>query len=72
MYTERARSLCSPTPRQCLPRLVALAAMCVQVIVIKPPLTFGKVHVGRFVNALRQELRALNDADLSKVTHTPT
>jgi len=42
------------------------------VIVMKPPLSFAKVHADRFVSALRHELRALSGADLSAVTHTPT
>ena len=42
------------------------------VLVIKPPLSFGLPEAAILVDALRQELRSLEAVDLSTVTHTPT
>ena len=42
------------------------------VLVIKPPMCFGRAEATQLVAALRQELEALKGADLSAVSHTPT
>ena len=42
------------------------------VLVVKPPLCFGRAEADRLVAALRAELRALRDVDVNTITHTPT
>eukprot|EP00658_Telonema_sp_P-2_P072017 TRINITY_DN61207_c0_g1_i1.p1 TRINITY_DN61207_c0_g1~~TRINITY_DN61207_c0_g1_i1.p1 ORF type:complete len:477 (+),score=114.89 TRINITY_DN61207_c0_g1_i1:186-1616(+) len=42
------------------------------VIVIKPPMCFGKDHADQFIDALDKVLDRLADVDLATVQHTPT
>ena len=42
------------------------------VLVVKPPLCFGRAEAGELVAAMRSELRGLRDVDLATVSHTPT
>ena len=42
------------------------------VLVIKPPMCFGKVEARILVDAIEKELNAMVGIDLSKITHTPT
>ena len=79
VHTRRSHPPLTPTPlRGATPLqdvhriLTSIDGPHDNVLVIKPPMCFGRAEATQLVAALRQELEALKGADLSAVSHTPT
>ena len=79
VHTRRSHPPLTPTPlRGATPLqdvhriLTSIDGPHDNVLVIKPPMCFGRAEATQLVAALRQELEALKGADLSAASHTPT